>query len=107
MPDGTDIKPDQLRSVASDIEALGTVFDQAVQFAGQGLLKAENLGKIAAKSAQAGQAFTTTSTALGTSLGKGAAFVKGVAATLKASADQHASTEESNKQNLSNADGGA
>jgi hypothetical protein len=107
MPDGTDIKPDQLRSVASDIEALGTVFDQAVQFANQVMLKPEHLGKLAGKSAQAGQAFTTTSTGLAGSLGKGAAFVKGVAAGLKSSADQHEGTEQDNKQNIAGADGGA
>ncbi|MEV4317566.1 hypothetical protein [Actinocrispum sp. NPDC049592] len=108
MPDGkTDIKPDQLRSVAADIDALGTAFDRVTQYATQNPTKAEHFGKIVGKSDIAGQAFQALATAMQASLGKGAAFIHGVAATLKASADQHGSTEQSNKENISKADGGA
>lgn len=108
MPDGkTDIKPDQLRSVASDIEALGAQFDRVVQYANANMLKAEHLGKLVGHSDKAGAGFTAAAAGLSASLGKGAAFTKGVAATLKASADQHGSTEQANKENLAKADGGA
>jgi hypothetical protein len=107
MPDGkTDIKPDQLRSVASDIEALGAAFDKVTQYANGNAAKAEHFGHLVGKSDVAGGAFANAATALAASVGKGAAFIKGVAATLKASADQHGSTEQSNKENLSKADGG-
>ena len=108
MPDGkTDIKPDQLRSVAADIDVLGAAFDRVAQFASQFPAKGDFFGHIPTKSDTAGQTFTALAQAMAGSLAKGAAFIHGVGATLKASADQHGSTEQANKDNISKADGGA
>ncbi|RSM67404.1 hypothetical protein DMH04_49025 [Kibdelosporangium aridum] len=103
----TEIKPDEVRAVAADIEAMGVAFDEVVKFVNANALKPENFGKVPGKSDKAGQGYATAVGALAGGLGKASGFIKGVAATLKASADQHAGTEQANKQNLSNADGGA
>jgi hypothetical protein len=107
MAGKTEIKPDEVRAVAADIEAMGAAFDKVVQFAKQNACGADHFGKIMGKSDVAGQAFKAAADGLADSLGKGSAFVKGVAATLKTSADQHGGTESANKQNLAKADGGA
>nr|WP_042198958.1 type VII secretion target [Kibdelosporangium sp. MJ126-NF4]CEL23645.1 hypothetical protein [Kibdelosporangium sp. MJ126-NF4]CTQ93181.1 hypothetical protein [Kibdelosporangium sp. MJ126-NF4] len=108
MAGKTEIKPDEVRAVAADIEAMGAAFDKVAQFAGQNACGAEHFGRIVGKSDVAGKAFKAAADGLAESLAKaGAGFVKGVAATLKTSADKHGGTEKTNKQNLANADGGA
>ncbi|ALG13842.1 hypothetical protein [Kibdelosporangium phytohabitans] len=107
MAGKTEIKPDEVRAVAADIEAMGAAFDEVVKFIGGNVLKPEHLGKVPGKSESAGAGFTTAVEALKQGLTQASGFIKGVGATLKSSADQHGGTEKASKQNLANADGGA
>ncbi|ONI73370.1 hypothetical protein ALI144C_46555 [Actinosynnema sp. ALI-1.44] len=107
MAGKTEIKPDEVRAVAADIEAMGAAFDEVVKFVNANVLKAEHFGHVAGVSEKAGGGYTTAVGAFAGGLTKAAGFIKGVGATLKASADQHGGTESANKQNLANTDGGA